>query len=252
MSGLASQSVTQDLSPAPRAGESFAALPIYDVTPFTILDFPGNCAAIIWFSGCNMRCQYCHNPQIVKGKGVRDIGNVLEFLKARQGLLDAVVLSGGEATLYPGLPEFVREVRAMGFAIKLDTNGLRPEIVHDFLGQGFLDYVALDYKAPPDKFRAVTGIDKFKAFEQTLNLLCAQSAVHFELRTTVHTALMDEEDVQGIIDDLEERAYQGTYYVQNYINNDGHTLGFLPEQGRALDIKRFCKPENFELSFRNF
>src|SRR5690606_13704781 len=105
------------------------------------------------------------------------------------------------------------QVRAMGYAVKLDTNGLRPDIIHNFLEAGLLDYVALDYKAPPEKFKKVTGVDKYKAFSKTLALLCAQNNVPFEVRTTVHTALMDENDISAIIHDLDQRGYNGTFYV---------------------------------------
>lgn len=228
-------------------------LPIYSVTPFTMLDFPEHTACIIWFSGCNMRCSYCHNPQIVKGKGRGNIGQVLDFLQKRAGLLDGVVLSGGEASVYPGLPDFVRTVKEMGYKIKLDTNGTRPEIVKDFLDHGLLDYVALDYKAPPDKFKAVTGITKFNEFSQTLSLLCRQNRTPFEVRTTVHTALMDEKDIDAIIRDLDERGYTGTYYVQNFrADNDRPTLGLLPPQKRTLNTKTLATAKNFKTAFRNF
>lgn len=238
--------------PRNNGGGKDGVLPIYDVTPFTMLDFPSQCAAIIWFSGCNMRCGYCHNPQIVKGKGTQKIDDVLAFLEKRKGLLDGVVLSGGEASIYPRLPDFVRTVKAMGYAIKLDTNGTRPDIVQSFLESNLLDYVALDYKAPPEKFKAVTGINKFHDFERTLDLLCAQNTITFEIRTTVHTSLMDEQDVLAIMNDLNERDYTGTYYVQNYINNDGLTLGMLPVQKRMLDVSLLPEPNTFSLEFRNF
>lgn len=228
-------------------------LPVYSVTPFTMLDFPGRTACIVWFSGCNMRCGYCHNPQIVKGKGRGTAEDVLTFLKKRQGLLDGVVLSGGEASVYPGLPEFIRQARGLGFNIKLDTNGLRPDIIRNFLDDGFLDYIALDYKAPPDKFKKVTGVSKFKDFSETLSILCSQRNVPFEVRTTVHTGLMDEDDVGFIISDLDARGYEGTYYIQNFrSDNDRPTLKLLPSQSRILDIASLPAPQNFQLSFRNF
>jgi len=228
-------------------------LPIYSVTPFTMLDFPGRTACIVWFSGCNMRCGYCHNPQIVKGKGRGTSEQVLAFLKRRQGLLDGVVLSGGEASVYPGLPDFIQEARALGYAIKLDTNGLRPDIIRDFLDRGFLDYVALDYKAPPDKFKKVTGVAKFNDFSKTLALLCAQKTVPFEIRTTVHTALMDEGDIRAIMQELDDRAYNGVYYIQNFrADNDRPTLGMLPPQTRELDCNSLPSGKNFKVEFRNF
>lgn len=229
------------------------ALPVYSVTPFTMLDFPGRTACIVWFTGCNMRCPYCHNPQIVKGKGRGDIGAVMDFLKKRQGLLDGVVLSGGEASAYPGLPGFIRDLKAMGYAIKLDTNGLRPDIIQTHLDAGFIDYVALDYKAPPEKFRRVTGTGKYDLFSRTLDLLCAQKKVEFEVRTTVHTDLMDEEDVSGIIRDLERRGFEGMHAIQNFTHSDDRpTLGFMKAQGRVLDIGKLYKPSGFKMLFRNF
>lgn len=244
--------VTQnDMGERPTAKSG--VLPIYSVTPFTMLDFPGHTACIVWFSGCNMRCPYCHNPQIVKGKGRGDVEQVMDFLKRRQGLLDGVVLSGGEASAYPGLPAFIRKVKDMGYAVKLDTNGLRPDIIRSHLDAGFLDYVALDYKAPPEKFKRVTGTDKYDLFSQTLDLLCTQKKVEFEVRTTVHTALMDEEDVSNIIRDLEQRGYAGTHAVQNFTHSDERpTLGFMKAQDRLLDIHRLHVPQSFEVVFRNF
>ena len=200
-----------------------------------------------------MRCPYCHNPQIVKGKGRGDVGQVMDFLIKRQGLLDGVVLSGGEASAYPGLPAFIRKVKDMGYAVKLDTNGLRPDIIRSHLDAGFLDYVALDYKAPPEKFKRVTGTDKYNLFSQTLDMLCTQKKVELEVRTTVHTALMDEEDVSNIIRDLEQRGYVGTHAVQNFTHSDERpTLGFMKAQDRLLDIHRLHVPQSFEVVFRNF
>ena len=241
-------STTCKPSPEPLGG---LALPIYSVTPFTMLDFPGKCAAIVWFSGCNMRCGYCHNPQIVKGKGTQDIEELIKFLKKRQGLLDGIVLSGGEATLYPGLPAFVRIAKDLGYAIKLDTNGTRPKIVKQFLEEGLLDYVALDYKAPAHKFKAVAGITRFNDFEETLSMLCTQTRVPFEVRTTVHTALMNEDDVNHIINDLNDKQYKGTYYVQNYVNNDGPTLASLPPQKNEIDMGRITVSNGIIVAFRN-
>lgn len=230
-----------------------AVLPVYGVTPFTMLDFPGHTACIVWFSGCNMRCGYCHNPQIVRGRGEWGIDKVLAFLGNRKGLLDGVVLSGGEATIYPDLAGFIQTVRQLGFAVKLDTNGTRPAVVTELLGQGLLDYVALDYKSPPGKFKAVTGLARFKGFDETLALLCTQHAIPFEVRTTVHTDLLDEEDVASIIHDLEARRYRGTFYIQNFRGDDDRpTLGNLPPQKRLLDIASLPRPESFQIECRNF
>lgn len=229
-----------------------AVLPIYSVTPFTMLDFPSKTACIVWLTGCNMRCPYCHNPQIVRGKGRGDVTQVIAFLKRRQGLLDGVVLSGGEATSYATLPDFIETIKSLGYAIKLDTNGLRPDMLDDLLREKLLDYVALDYKAPPEKFKRVTGTDKFKDFEKTLNLLCTQTLVPFEVRTTVHTDLINETDVQTIINDLVAREFKGTYALQNFRHdNNRPTLGLLKPQERQLDLSNI-KSKYLNIELRNF
>ena len=227
-------------------------LPVYDLTPFTMLDFPDQCAAIIWFSGCNMRCPYCHNPQIVRGKGRKKMDDVLTFLDRRKALLDGVVLSGGEATIYPGLCDLADKLKTMGYAIKLDTNGTRPQVIRELLDRELLDYIALDYKSPPEKARLVTGADHFVAFEQTLDMLCTQDRLAFEIRTTVHTGLMDESDISAIIHDLGRRGYGGAYYVQNYTDRGGGTLGGLSAQKRALDLHALPPGDGFSVLFRNF
>lgn len=229
-----------------------AVLPIYSVTPFTMLDFPHKTACIVWFTGCNMRCPYCHNPQIVKGKGRSNVTEVMAFLKKRQGLLDGVVLSGGEATSYAALRDFIRAVKSLGYAIKLDTNGLRPNALCGFLLEGLLDFIALDYKAPPAKFKHVTGTEKFVDFDKTLDLLCSQNTVAFEIRTTVHTELLDEADVQAIINDLAMRQFRGTYAIQNFRHDNAKpTLGLLGPQRRFLNTSQLDE-KGLLIEFRNF
>lgn len=227
-------------------------LPIYSVTPFTMLDFPDKTACIVWFSGCNMRCPYCHNPQIVKGKGRGDTAQLMDFLQRRQGLLDGIVLSGGECTLYPDMPALVRDIKAMGYAVKIDTNGTRPDVLLPLLAENLIDYIALDYKAPRTKFARTTGMKEkdFDAFARTLDSLC-QGFIPFEVRTTVHAALLGACDVNVIMDDLDTRGYRGTYYVQNYINNGGPTLSPLPDAA-SFDRQALCLERPFQVAFRNF
>jgi len=218
-----------------------------------MLDFPQKTACIIWFAGCNMRCPYCHNPQIVKSKGRGTVEDIQEFLLKRRGLLDGVVLSGGEATSYPDLIPFIRSLRDLGYAIKLDTNGTHPRVVSELIERHLLDYVALDYKSPQGKFKTVTGIRNFSPFEETLELLCAQKNLPYEVRTTVHTSLLDENDINEILIDLDRRHYTGTYYLQNYIaDNDRQTLGHMKSQVRQINKDLLIAPVNFSIVLRNF
>lgn len=217
-----------------------------------MLDFPGQTACIVWFSGCNMRCGYCHNPEIVRGRGRGTAEQVLEFLEKRRGLLDGVVLSGGEATLYKDIVAFSAQVKRLGFAVKLDTNGTRPDIIQELLQNDLLDYVALDYKAPLTKHKKVTATHLFKPFDETLSRLCRQDKVPFEVRTTVHRDLLDEMALIEIMKDLAARGYRGIYYIQNYINNNNSVLGNLSPQKQGLDISKLPLPKSFTLEFRNF
>ncbi len=190
---------------------------IYDITKFTHLDYPEHLAAIIWFSGCNMRCDYCYNKEIVFAKnGSISLQKALDFLSTRVSLLDGVVLSGGEATAYD-LVAFCQEIKRMGFAIKLDTNGTYFENFKKLLDLNLLDYIALDYKAPKEKFTQITHSRKYDEFSQTLKLLLA-SSIDFEVRTTLHADLLTPQDINLIITDLEQRGYNKTYYIQEFLN----------------------------------
>lgn len=197
--------------------------PLADISPFTLLDFPDRLAAIFWFAGCNMRCSYCHNQHLIHAKGEIGEQQALDFLVSRQGKLDGVVLSGGEATLYRRLPEFAALIRELGFEIKLDTNGSRPEMIRQLIDQNLLDYVALDFKAPAVKYREVTGLDAYDSLLQTVKLLQQSQTAH-EIRGTYHSALLNTDDLDTICDTVTELGYQGPYYLQNYVRVEGHTL----------------------------
>ena len=141
-------------------------LPIVDITSFTFQDFPGHTACIIWFAGCNFRCPYCHNPEFITGNMPKiPEEKVFEFLKSRVGLLEGVVLSGGECCLFNEVYDFVKKIKALGFLVKIDTNGTNTKLIKSMVNDKLIDFVALDYKAPKNKFVSIAGIDKFDDFE---------------------------------------------------------------------------------------
>ncbi|OYW79051.1 MAG: anaerobic ribonucleoside-triphosphate reductase activating protein [Asticcacaulis sp. 32-58-5] len=150
----------------------WAKLPVTSLTPFTFQDFPEHTACILWFSGCNMACAYCHNPDLVTGAFKRlPSERIEEFLLSRQGLLEGVVLSGGECTLSSALPWLCRKLKSMNFKVKIDTNGSRPEKIEELLNEDLVDFIALDFKAPPSKYRAITHLDDWSLFERSLKLV---------------------------------------------------------------------------------
>lgn len=166
----------------------------------TLLDFPGKVACTVFLQGCNYRCPFCHNSELLprQGEECMDTASFLSFLKSRKGLLDGVCVSGGEPTLEPELEELLRSIKALGYAVKLDTNGSRPEVLKKLVTAGLVDYVAMDVKNSPARYAETVGLARIdlSAVEESLRFLLSGN-VDYELRTTVahqlHTALNIEE-----------------------------------------------------------
>lgn len=209
--------------------------PIYSITPFTLLDYPKHTACILWFAGCNMRCDYCYNPDIVLGKGRKSIAEVEQFLLSRKGLLQAVVLSGGECTIHPSFIKIVNIAKRLGFLVKVDTNGSKPEVLSRLIANNQIDYVALDFKALRKNYYNVTKLNGFDTFQETLQLLQGAS-IPFEVRTTWHSGLFDYDFLKEMVRYLEDAAYRGDYYIQRFFNNVP-TLGNLPNMYDHLDTE---------------
>jgi pyruvate formate lyase activating enzyme len=200
-----------------------AVRPIYSITPFTLLDYPDKTACILWFAGCNMRCSYCYNPDIVLGKGKLSFEDALKFLNTRKNLLDGVVLSGGECTLNPKIKSLIKEIKNIGMDVKIDTNGSRPNVLKQLINENLINYVSLDFKAVEKKYYEITKSKLFNQFKKSLTFLI-QSTIPFEVRTTIHSDLITQEDIQQMLLILEDAHYSGKYYLQNYVNNTT-TLG---------------------------
>ncbi len=209
------------------------AKPVSNITPFTLLDYPDKSACILWYSGCNMRCLYCYNPEIVFGKGKLSFPEMISFLETRKGLLDAVVFSGGECLIHKNIVEQIRTVKEMGFLVKVDTNGSSPKVLSELLEQNLLDYVAIDFKSPIAKAREITKKVFYDEFISCLKLLMV-SNISFEVRTTYHSSLLNEVDIQTMISVLESHNYQGNFYIQHF-RNDTETIGNLRHSLKNLN-----------------
>ncbi len=170
----------------------------------TLLDYPGRIASTLFLQGCNFRCPYCHNPELVShaaqdGQAPLDPAEVIGYLATYSRMLEGVCLTGGEPLLQKGLPELCRQIRDLGLQIKLDTNGSLPGGLETLLEASLLDYVAVDIKGPPEKIRAIArtaapDAELVAATEATLELLRGSGVPH-ELRTTVVPALLDRDDL---------------------------------------------------------
>jgi anaerobic ribonucleoside-triphosphate reductase activating protein len=193
------------------AGTPLATRPLQvgGLTPFTSIDYPGQLAAVVFVQGCPWRCGYCHNPHLQPrgaGHGPR-WSEVLELLRRRAGLLDAVVFSGGEPTLDPALPQTIAEVRALGFKVGLHSAGIYPQRLQAVLP--LVDWVGLDIKAPlADEtcHAGVTGVrDSASPVRRSLAALvqqCRATGLAYECRTTAHPALLDEAALLRLVDEL--------------------------------------------------
>jgi len=167
----------------------------------SLLDFPGRVASLVFWGGCNLTCPFCHNGGLVLDPAQYDDyprEAVLEQLRARRRFIDGVVVSGGEPTLDPDLLPFLREVKALGLAVKLDTNGLRPGVLEGAMGEGLLDCVALDLKTAPTRYGELhPGPVDAAALAECVRLLLAGS-VDYELRTTCVPGLVEAADVRAM------------------------------------------------------
>lgn len=171
---------------------------IVGLQKLTLLDFPGKVACTVFLGGCNFRCPFCHNSDLLDGKAeaLMDDAAFLDFLKKRKGLLDAVCVSGGEPTLQPELPRFLKSIKELGFLVKLDTNGYRPEVLRSLAEASLVDYVAMDVKNGPSGYAATTGcpgIDLDRIAQSLKYLIGGNTA--YELRTTVVAELHSEDSI---------------------------------------------------------
>lgn len=168
---------------------------------FSLLDYPNHLSAIIFTQGCNFKCQFCYNPMLVvvpqKGHHFK-IDDLFAFLKKRIGKLDAVVITGGEPTIHKDLPEFISEIRKLGFLVKLDTNGANPEMIKKLIENKLIDYIAMDIKAPKNKYEKIVGVPvDFNKIKKSVKIII-ESGLPYEFRTTIVPGLLIKDDITQI------------------------------------------------------
>lgn len=168
---------------------------------FSLLEYPGKIGAVIFTRGCNFRCPYCHNPELVDPDRYSDLiseESVMQFLTNRQGKLESVTISGGEPTLQPDLLEFISKFKKMGYHIKLDTNGSKPEVVEQLVETNSVDYWAMDIKAPLPLYSLLTGCSvSDKDILKSMDLI-RNSGSEWEFRTTYFNQLLNWNDILEI------------------------------------------------------
>jgi len=163
----------------------------------SLIDYPPYTACVVFLGGCNFRCGFCHNPELVlnfdKVKDIK-VEKVLKHLKSKKKWIDGVCITGGEPTLYPDLYKFIYELKKEGFLVKLDTNGTNPETLKYLIGNKLIDYIAMDIKAPLEKYEKVAGINVDKeAIQKSVDII-RNSGIQYEFRTTAVPGLLCKED----------------------------------------------------------
>ena len=218
---------------------------IVGIQKLTLLDYPGKVACTVFLNGCNFRCPYCHNAQLLgDGDEVMTVAGLLAFLRKRQGILEGVCITGGEPTLHPELPALLRAVRELGYAVKLDTNGYRPEILEAVLSQGLVDYVAMDLKNGPEGYAETVGLAQVELAKicQSIRLLM-DSPVDFELRTTVANPLHSGETITSMANWLRETTNGKPIprlFVQPFVDRDTVPVGGFSAPTDA-ELEQFCR-----------
>jgi pyruvate formate lyase activating enzyme len=200
---------------------------------FSLVDYPGRTCAILFTRGCNYRCPYCHNPELVWPEQYAPeipMEDVLDFLKQRKGLLEAVTITGGEPTLHADLPAVAHAIKALGFALKVDSNGSRPDVLRKLIEKGWVDYIAMDVKAPLSRYGFVSAVNLPTAPVQKSIALLLEGRVDYEFRTTVDRMLLDEADLLEIGEMIRGA---GRYYLQKL--NDFNGKNPHPRTGQGDD-----------------
>ncbi len=188
----------------------------------SFIDYPKEISAVVFTKGCNMNCPYCHNRNLEERELFINEEDVLLFLKKRKGLVDAITISGGEPTLHKGLVEFCRKLKKISVKIKLDTNGTNPKVLTQLINESLIDYVAMDIKAAPYKYRTMCGLS-FIDVEESIEIV--KKAKAFEFRTTLYPTIT-EEDIQMI----KEWIDTDHYYLQQYRPNSKNDIKAYPDK----------------------
>lgn len=184
---------------------------------FSLIDYPGKICAIVFTQGCNFRCPYCHNPELADPDLYEECipeEEMFDFLEKRKGKLDAVSITGGEPTLQPGLVDFIKKINAMGYLVKIDSNGSHPEVLKTLIEDKLIDYLAMDVKAPPEKYRKITRSEiNPDLIKQSIDLIKKSNIPH-EFRTTVVKSQLNENDLITISKLVKNT---GLYVLQKFI-----------------------------------
>ena len=220
----------------------------------TLIDYPGKIACTVFLAGCDYRCPWCYNPELVLPEEIEKSPEISEkdffnFLRERKGLLEGVCITGGEPTLNKDLPEFCQKIKKMGYSIKLDTNGSNPEMLKNLINKKLVNYVAMDIKAPQEKYKEAIGFKKrsfpylLDRINESIDIL-KQGKIDYEFRSTMIPGLLGKEDIIEIvkwIGPAKKYCLQNFKTGENTINPDFKKMNPCLEE-YLLEIQKAVAP----------
>ena len=205
----------------------------------TLLDFPGVVSCTIFLGGCDFRCPFCHNFELIDGTAqpIMDDSELIEFLRSRKALIDGVAITGGEPCLHKDLPELIRKIRAEGYKVKLDTNGYHPEMLKAIIDEGLVEYVAMDIKNSEEKYALTCGLDSINMdiIKESISILM-NSDIEYEFRTTVVNELHEADDFYKIGEMIKGAKH---YFLQRFTDRDSVPYGNLSAPSFE-DMHKYC------------
>ena len=227
---------------------------LHGLQKMTLLDFPGQVACTVFLGGCDFRCPYCHNWDILDPSTpvIMEEEEFFRFLNTRKGLLDGVAITGGEPLIRQGMPEFIKAIREMGFKIKLDTNGNHPDLLKSLVADGLIDYVAIDVKNSPERYAETIGVPGFdiSKVDESIKFLL-EGNVEYEFRTTVVKQFHNAESFEMIAEWIEGAS---RYFLQGFV--DRETVPYSGLEGYSEEeMKGFMeivKPHVKSIELRGF
>ena len=212
----------------------------------TLLDYPGKVACTIFTAGCNFRCPFCHNASLVTQidpAAQYSEEELFTFLKKRRGLLDGVCITGGEPLLQPDIKEFIQKIKALGYLVKLDTNGSFPEKLQELIEEGLVDYVAMDIKNCWEKYEQTIGVHNMAGVRTSVDFLL-QGNVEYEFRTTVVAELHTIQDIEKIAEYI---CTAPRYFLQNFVDS-GDLIGENMHAVSPAELRQMQKAASKYLS----
>lgn len=212
----------------------------------TLLDYPGLIACIIFTKGCNYNCSFCHNSNLINfGFSNISTDEVLNYLEFRRNILEGIVISGGEPTIQKGLKEFIKQIKSLGYKVKLDTNGSNPDVLKKLIDENLIDYVAMDIKSDFDNYSKVVNCSiDINNVKKSINIL-KKSNIDFEFRTTIYKELHNIDILKNILDIVGDNKYFIQNFVQSENVRDKSLNGFSSDELEL--IKKSLNKENIKI-----